>query len=113
LKSNKPPALCFSRRQPEKTGRFKSIPTHLRLHRRARSAAQRFVQRDLVLQVGEAGLHHGLLHGKLRALRVKPVELTADIRLFALAQSKSVACGQHGVALTLRGFIAQRQAQQD
>jgi hypothetical protein len=48
--------------------------------------------------MGEAGLHHGLLHGKLRALGVKPVELTAYTRFFALGQSKSAPCGQHGVA---------------
>jgi len=61
------------------------------------TAAQRFVQHHLVLQIGEAGLHYGLLHAKLRALRVEPVELAGENRFFTLGPSKSAACGQHGV----------------
>jgi hypothetical protein len=93
--------FVFLKAARKKTGRFKSIPTQItsRLHRRARgAAAQRFIQSHLVLQIGEADLHHGLLHGKFRALGVESVELSAAIHINVLVPSMSAANGQHGVA---------------
>src|SRR5665647_3290055 len=61
------------------------------------AATQRFVERNLALQLGQAGLHHRLLRAEQRALRIQQIEAAGNAVL--VAQSRQLEADRLGVGL--------------